>query len=100
MGKNINNFNLYRKVNFDKVVALNLEIDKLCSNKENGLILVALGTAFGKQLNDMLAECKEQLGERIANQLCSDAVEFIMRDLMVITKEYATIKIKNNDSDR
>ena len=33
MGKNINNFNLYRKVNFDKVVALNLEIDKLCSNK-------------------------------------------------------------------
>ena len=100
MGKNINNFNLYRKVNFDKVVALNLEIDKLCSNKENGLILVALGTAFGKQLNDMLAECKEQLGERIASQLCSDAVEFIMRDLMVITKEYATIKIKNNDSDR
>ena len=100
MGKNINNLNLYRKVNFDKVVALNLEIDKLCSNKENGLILVALGTAFGKQLNDMLAECKEQLGERIASQLCSDAVEFIMRDLMVITKEYATIKIKNNDSDR
>lgn len=100
MGKNINNFNLYRKVKFDEVVELNLEIDKLCNNKGNGLILVALGTAFGKQLNDMLAECKEQLGERIASKLCSDAVEFIMRDLMIVTKEYATIKILNNDSDR
>lgn len=100
MGKKVNNFNLYRKVRFDEVVSLTVEIDKLCDKKENGLILVALGTAFGKQLNDMLAECKEQFGERIASKLSSDAVEFIMRDLIVITKEYATIKVKNNDSDR
>ena len=100
MGKNINNFNLYRKVKFDEVVALDVEIEKLCTNKENGLNLVALGTAFGHQLSEMLTECKEQLGERIASQLCSDAVEFIMRDLMVITKEYVTIKINKNDSDR
>lgn len=100
MGKNINNFNLYRKERFDEVVKLDIEIEKLCMNKEKGLILVALGTAFGKKLNDMLAECKEQLGERLASQLSSEAVDFIMRDLIVVTKEYATIKILNNDSDR
>lgn len=100
MGKNINNFNLYRKVRFDDTMALVYAIETMCSNKENGLILVSLGTAFGHQLNDMLKECKEKFGEKVARQMCSDAVEFIMRDLMVVTKEYATIKFSNNDSDR